>query len=73
MDVATLLEIDEDRNVVSRCKARNDFILMFVDPAYQVVCNAWVKGTRGVRHNIYKVVVSMHNLTQRKAETLRLR
>ena len=67
MDVATLLEIDEYRNVVSRCKARNDFILMFVDPEYQVVCNACVRGTRSVRHNIYEIAVARHTVTQRKS------
>ena len=67
MDVATLLEIDEDRNVVSRCKARNDFVLMFVDPAYQVVCNACVKGTRSVRHDVYEIAVARHIVTQRKS------
>ena len=67
MDVATLLEIVEDRNVVSRCKARNDFILMFVYTAYQVVCNTCVKRARNVRHDIYEIAVARHTVTQRKS------
>jgi hypothetical protein len=44
---------------------------MFVDTAYQVIRKARVQNTRSVRHDVYKVLVARHALTQRSVQTLR--